>query len=902
MPSVETIAKRATRRRWILPCAALLLGAAVVAPPLVSLNRVHRRIADSISQAIGRPVTMASIKLRLLPRPGFEIADFVVEEDPAFGAEPILRSSQVVASVRLLPLWRGRLEIARIAFDEPSVNLVRNQEGRWNFNSLLSQAAQVPKAPTGERHPGRLQRFPYIEAANARINFKSGDEKLPFSFFNADLAVWLENPSEWRIQFAAQPVRTDVNLDLQNTGTLRLDGSLRQAPALSRMPMNLHAEWTNAPLGQLSKILTGSDADWRGELNAAAEIAGSVDHALLKLTASGEGVHRVEFEPREPLDVEIKCNANFSRPDLLLDDVTCLLPTGEGHLLLTGSAHAVAAKPDPNLTLELNHVPVPWALDGVRLVRAQFASSLVPTGVINGSFTYASPAKPASARDAPIAERHTPGTRNGNPESDAPRLSGQATVTRVTIASPALQKPLALPDLHLAVRSQPPSAARELKTPTTNAGRNELRSAAPSPDELLLEPFILPLPAVSSAPAARSGSLTVSAAFARHGFSVHLGGESRVRELISLGSAFGLVRTLPVNFGAQGVADLDLTARGPWMLPIADPPIASAALDGTLRLRNAQLAAGFLAQPLRIPAAQAVFAGDQVTWTATGMSYGPLRGDGTLTYPLFCASAGGCVPNFSLRLASLDAETAQSALLGAQRHGELVERLLDRLRDLNQDPPAWPPLDGTVQIAAMTIGPLSLKDVAADVAVDKQTLQLKSSTAHALDGQLRLSGTLRVADQTPRYEIEAQLDNASARALSGLFAESWGPGTVRLQTGLVFSGFAPKELLSSARGSFHWEWTKGALAPTAAQSAKAGYGAATRFDSWIADGIVLNNTLDLQKSEWARAKDATPLTGTISFARELKLSSPDPANPLQITGTLQHPVIEAAAAETTARF
>ncbi len=190
--------------------AAVLLATAIVAPPLISLNRVHRRIADSISQAIGRPVRMSSIKLRLLPRPGFEIADFVVEDDPAFGAEPILRSSQVVASVRLLPLWRGRLEIARIAFDEPSVNLVRNREGRWNFDSLLSQAAQIPKAPTGERHPGNLQRFPYIDASNARINFKNGDEKLPFSFFNADLAVWLENPGEWRIEFAAQPVRTDV--------------------------------------------------------------------------------------------------------------------------------------------------------------------------------------------------------------------------------------------------------------------------------------------------------------------------------------------------------------------------------------------------------------------------------------------------------------------------------------------------------------------------------------------------------------------------------------------------------------------------------------------------------------------------------------------------------------------
>ena len=160
MPPVQAVAKKRGIKRWILAVAALLLAVAVVAPPLISLNRVHRRIADSISQSIGRPVRMSSIKLRLLPRPGFEIADFVVEDDPAFGAEPILRSSQVVASVRLLPLWRGRLEIARIAFEEPSVNLVRNREGHWNFDSLLSQAAQIPKAPTGERHPGGLPALP----------------------------------------------------------------------------------------------------------------------------------------------------------------------------------------------------------------------------------------------------------------------------------------------------------------------------------------------------------------------------------------------------------------------------------------------------------------------------------------------------------------------------------------------------------------------------------------------------------------------------------------------------------------------------------------------------------------------------------------------------------------------
>ncbi len=868
MPPVQAVAKKRSLKRWILPAAAVLLTAAIVAPPLISLNRVHRRIADSISQAIRRPVRMSSIKLRLLPRPGFEIADFVVEDDPAFGAEPILRSSQVVASVRLLPLWSGRLEIARIAFDEPSVNLVRNREGRWNFNTLLSQAAQIPKAPTGERHPGGLQRFPYIDASNARINFKSGDEKLPFSFFNADLAVWLENPGEWRIEFAAQPVRTDLSLDLANTGTFRLNGSLRHAAMLSQMPMNLHAEWANAPLGQLSKILTGSDANWRGELDATADITGSIDNAQLKLAANGEGIHRVEFEPREPLNVNVTCQAGFSRAERLIDAMTCLVPTGQGHLLLTGSVRALPEKTDPNLTLELNHVPVPWALDGVRLVRAGFGSSVIASGVINGTFAYASPETTSTIADA--------------------QLRGQATVDHLTIAGKALQQPLALPQIHLVMNSPaPPATPRGPRIPVSTK----------SHDELVLEPFVVGAisPETSATqPMRLPASMTVSGVFNRNGFSVHLGGESKIGEIVSLGKEFGLFQHLQIDFADQGVADLDLTAHGPWLLPVTDQPVAPAAFNGTLRLHNAQATGEFLAQPLHIPTAQAALVGNEVIWTASGMNYGLLHGDGTLSYPTFCTAASGCVPHFSLHLASLDAETAQSALLGAQRHGELIDRLLDRLRNLNEASPAWPSLIGSVQIGTLTIESLNIKDFTAAVAVEGHTIQLKSSTSHALNGQLHISGNMEVTDHTPHYSIEAQLDDASARAASGLFAENWGSGSIRLQTSLKFSGFAQKDLLSTTSGSFHWEWTNGALAAPPAQLANVRNGSAAlgHFDSWTADGVVANNVLQLHKSELVRGKDAASVSGTISFARELKLSYIDQSTPVTITGTLEQPVVQ----------
>ena len=98
--------------------------------------------------------------LRLLPQPGFDLENFVVHEDPEFGAEPVLQSSDVVATVRVSSLLRGRLEIARLSLTEPSLNLVRNSEGRWNLEKLVERAASTPVAPDCQGQERSTPRLP----------------------------------------------------------------------------------------------------------------------------------------------------------------------------------------------------------------------------------------------------------------------------------------------------------------------------------------------------------------------------------------------------------------------------------------------------------------------------------------------------------------------------------------------------------------------------------------------------------------------------------------------------------------------------------------------------------------------------------------------------------------------
>ena len=166
-----------------MPASILVLTLFLVRP---GAQRLRTRIVRSISLALGRQVDVGSVTVRLLPQPGFELENFVVHDDPAFGAEPVLQSSEVVALVRVSSLLRGRLEISRLSLSEPSLNLVRNPEGRWNLENLLERAAKTPVAPTSKTRSEVRPGFPYIEADHGRINFKSGPEKKPYSLTEAN--------------------------------------------------------------------------------------------------------------------------------------------------------------------------------------------------------------------------------------------------------------------------------------------------------------------------------------------------------------------------------------------------------------------------------------------------------------------------------------------------------------------------------------------------------------------------------------------------------------------------------------------------------------------------------------------------------------------------------------------
>lgn len=795
-------------RRGKLWLAAGLVGlvlALILVPPLIGISRYKSRITRLVSAALGRPVRLSGVELRLLPRPGFVLTDLTVEEDPAYGSEPVLHANTVDASIRFASLWRGQLQISRISVDEASLNLVRAGDGRWNLDSLFRNAA----AGTGR---SRVAPRPYLEATSSRINIKNGIEKLPFSLLDADAALWQESDGEWRIRLKGQPARTDVSLDLADTGIVSLEATLRPATELNQMPLHVDAEWRDAQLGQLSRLLLGSDEGWRGDLRGELHLDGTAADARVQARLLASGVHREEFAPAAPLDFDASCAFVFHYSSRSVENLDCNSPIGEGRARLTGS---IPTTGQPHrMTLELDRIPAQAGLDVLRTLRRKVDASLQAAGTVSGRLTYDSTAVPPIA--APPPRRF--GARAVQSRVPASPLAGSLTIDGLRITGDTLSHPIQL-------------------------ARVTLDPAPAQPAERSALITTVAIPAGASAP------ITVRARIALSGFEVEVHGPIAIPRLHELARISGSVSEPVLAQLAGEPATVDIEASGPWlppaevMLGAASAPRASSMhASGTFAFRDANWKPNFLANALLLQQATLHLDNGAMRWDPVEFTYGPLKGSATLSLPAACDDPDSCAPQFTAHFASLDAADVESALLGARDKGTMLSSLLDRLK--SNPAPAWPIAAGTLQADSLIAGPFTFTAVTGTLKLTSAEADLTAFDASTLGGAIHGTATL-LAGAQPQYSLEATCTGLKPALVGGLLDMKWSGGIFSGSGKLTMSGYTDKELASSAKGTVNFDWRKGGIAGEDIPPALA------RFDKFdgeaaIADGSMILGTVNVQ--------------------------------------------------------
>ncbi|HEY4011438.1 MAG TPA: AsmA family protein [Acidobacteriaceae bacterium] len=389
MDSNEQSEARPAPRQSVMVAMAVVLVLLLLAitPPLLNVSRFQRRIARSMSESLGRPVHMDKVRLRVLPMPGFTIENLVVSEDPAFGNEPTIRANEVIATLRVSSLWKRRVEFSRIEFENPSVNLVRAADGRWNLEGVLLHASHVDTAPTGQQRAGETPRFPYIEATGGRINLKLGDQKMPFSLTDADFALWLPSPQVWRVRLEGKPTRTDSNIG--DPGVVRLEGSLQRATRMQDVPVNLHASWYEAPMGEASRLVSGDDRGWRGTLHADGWLQGPLAAATWKTKITIDDLRRADFVPAQSLDESIACTGTADVPAVELTNVACGIPvSGSAPIEIHADEMDLSRPLAAPATVTAQKLPLEWAFGWMRLFSARIPAEPRVQGTLDADLVH----------------------------------------------------------------------------------------------------------------------------------------------------------------------------------------------------------------------------------------------------------------------------------------------------------------------------------------------------------------------------------------------------------------------------------------------------------------------------------------------------------------------------------
>ncbi len=517
---------RSISGRWIfLAASALTLLLLGVLPPLIGVNRYQHRISTSIGASLGRPVHFDHVSLNLLPLPSFTITNFVVEEDPAFGAEPIIRANKVTATLRVNSLWRRRVEFSRISFDAPSLNLVHDAAGKWNVQGILLQAAQIQTAPTGQRKAGSAPRFPYIEATGARLNLKQGVEKTPFSLTEADFALWQPDPQVWKMRIQGRPVRTDTSVS--DTGSVLLEATLGRSGAIDAVPLDIQATWRDAPLGEASRLMLARDLGLRGQLTVNATVHGSLDRNTFQTRVQVNRLRRADFVPEQTVALDVACDGTATRVFHTIPEVRCSwpVPDSDGALLaLAGSVPDMLRLDSADLQAGVSRLPAPVLMSWLRVASSRVSPNLSAAGLLSGSVSH-------------------------DPENDAP-WAAQATMPGLRLSSAKLGSASLIVD-GLFLHSGAPV------TPTLRSSR---KTVLTPPAAVILSPASLSLG--GKEPAVLEGQAD------RTGYTLHLSGIVVLNRLAALGSAVpqfgdGLPEVLPTN-RAAGPVRVDLSAHRAW--------------------------------------------------------------------------------------------------------------------------------------------------------------------------------------------------------------------------------------------------------------------------------------------------------------------------------------------------
>src|SRR5579859_3984761 len=121
-------------------------------------NDYRGTIQAKLEQQLDRKVAIGNMDLGLFP-PRFRVANLSVSDDPKFDSKlAFVQTQELSVSVKLLPLLSKSVELDALTLERPSVELIKNAQGVWNFATIgQNTPAAAPSSGQQQFSLGKLE-------------------------------------------------------------------------------------------------------------------------------------------------------------------------------------------------------------------------------------------------------------------------------------------------------------------------------------------------------------------------------------------------------------------------------------------------------------------------------------------------------------------------------------------------------------------------------------------------------------------------------------------------------------------------------------------------------------------------------------------------------------------------
>jgi hypothetical protein len=344
----------------------------------LDVNRYHATIQGQLEQQLGRKVTLGKMSLGLLP-PRFQVADAVIADDPRFNPQaPFLRAENLSVQVGLLSLVRGNIKVRSLELRRPSVELVKDRNGTWNFSTLgASGGPSAVPAPTTPSQGGtsRGLELDKLAITDGQVAITDQQKRSRSVYDHIDLTVANYAP--------AQPFSFDLAAHIQGEGQqeVRIKGEAgpvnEAQPA--ETPFRGNLSLNQVGIDGLKKFL---DSDALAKMSGSLTGDGQFEGKSGNMTGAGKlKLEKARFNDVDigyPIELDYNLGANVPQSILTIKSATVRL--GKTPLSLTGSVNA--GTDPPTLDVRMNTKDV--SISEIARLASAFGVAFAPGTTVNG--------------------------------------------------------------------------------------------------------------------------------------------------------------------------------------------------------------------------------------------------------------------------------------------------------------------------------------------------------------------------------------------------------------------------------------------------------------------------------------------------------------------------------------